>query len=74
MTRTTVKLVYGVPVVRLVHDCDEDCMPFIVWDDDEKIVGQCSVCGNSFGEPCPKCGKRGFHADDCPEMTGENER
>lgn len=28
----------------------------------------CMRCGVSHSEPCPDCGRFGFHREDCPEM------
>ena len=49
------------------HECDEDCHPFLRGEEDEHQ--ECSVCGVSHGDPCPDCGGRAFHDDDCPEIA-----
>ena len=43
----------------MVHDEDRDCAL------DEADV--CTLCGVYHGDPCPKCGGRGFHLEDCDE-------
>lgn len=44
------------------HGCDEDCAGHLDADD------QCTVCGVSHTMTCDKCGGRGFHRADCPEI------
>lgn len=31
----------------------------------------CARCGVSHSEPCPSCGRFGFHRDDCAEIQPE---
>lgn len=33
----------------------------------------CARCGVSHSEPCPSCGRFGFHRDDCAEMEPPHE-
>ena len=39
------------------HDKDADCS----LDD----LDVCTGCGVWHGDPCPDCGGRGYHAEDC---------
>jgi hypothetical protein len=41
------------------HSRDSDCTL------DE--LRMCAGCGMHHGDPCPSCGKRAYHVDDCPE-------
>jgi hypothetical protein len=42
------------------HSSDADCSGHV--DED---TSTCSACGVLHGDPCPRCGGRGYHADDC---------
>lgn len=43
------------------HDRDMDCIGHIVND-------MCTVCGVYHGDPCARCGGRGFHKPDCIDI------
>jgi hypothetical protein len=42
----------------LAHTEDRDC----TLDENDT----CTECGVYHGDPCPDCGGRGFHLDECP--------
>lgn len=48
--------------MNVTHSKDEDCTL--------GPNGCCTVCGvDHSGDPCPQCGGRGFHRDNCPAMV-----
>lgn len=50
------------------HTRDEHCEPHV-----DPSTGCCKVCGvERAEEPCPHCGQRSFHADDCPTVQAAN--
>lgn len=44
------------------HQADGDCAGHL------DAAGVCLVCGVLHGDPCPGCGRRGFHAMGCPRL------
>lgn len=43
------------------HAQDEDCTV-------DPETNECIQCGTWHGDPCPDCGARAFHREDCPQM------
>ena len=46
------------------HSTDADCAGHV-----SRKTLTCSVCGVYHGDPCPLCGGRGYHADNCEEVS-----
>lgn len=55
---------------RRTHTCDEDCAPYIDFDD---IGTVCTVCHVMHGEPCQECGGRGYHRPMCSDSEPADE-
>ena len=46
------------------HEDDTDCAPFLPPDDGTEVQ-TCPLCGVGHGDPCVRCGGRGFHNPGC---------
>lgn len=44
-----------------MHTKDEDC----TLDENDT----CIICGVAHGDPCPECGGRGFHRENCSYLN-----
>lgn len=49
------------------HTRDEHCEPHV-----DPSTGCCGVCGVEQADWCLHCGRRSFHADDCPATIAAN--
>ena len=64
MKKLVKKLHPGKNHPRPDHSSDADCAGHV---NQETLT--CSVCGVYHGNPCPLCGGRGFHAENCEEVS-----
>jgi rubrerythrin len=51
---------------KRLHQQDADCT---LSPPSEDSAQECIVCHVVHGDPCPKCGGRGFHKPSCPEYA-----
>lgn len=52
----------GEPIPASEHSKDSDCTV-------DPETGECVECHVWHDDPCPDCGGRGFHKEDCPQMV-----